>query len=400
MSTSSTLNAIEPRSISGAERPAAERLWTGQFVLILAALLGIGFSFSVFLLLPKFVAVELGAGARTIGQLSAAAMIPGVLCVPLVGVVIDRYPRRLLMTVGAALMGAAAFGFVWVDRVGALAISLRILQGTAFLVVFNTAATAVATLAPPQRLGQAIGLFGVAVLSTNALAPMVAEPLAERVGWPAVFTLGGVAASIAAALALRMRDDARPRTGGRAGYRELLTTRHGVLLAVSATGGCALGTMFTFTQPFALELGVDRISGFFTAYTLAAVVMRLGLGSIADRIGRRRVGVAALGLDGAVVMATAGLQPALLQPLGVGFGIAHGLFYPAFTAFAIEQSPESRRGSLLTLLNGAFNAGMAVSVALSGWAAEAVGYPPIFLLAGSVTLGGAILLARARNSPD
>ena len=61
-----------------------------------------------------------------------------------------------------------------------------------------------------------------------------------------------------------------------------------VTAAISLVG-VALGAMFTFHQPFALELGMTRVRSFFVAYAIAAVVMRVGFGSLIDRAGRRRV---------------------------------------------------------------------------------------------------------------
>ncbi len=400
MTTSSTIEVTAQPSAHLERAPARDRLWTRRFVLLLAVMIAFGFAFSIFFLLPKYLATELGAGARAIGQVTATAMLAGVLCVPLLGPWIDRGQRARLIAGGAVLMGLSSIGFIWVDAVGAYILVLRALQGVAFTLVFNAAAALTADLAPPQRLGQAIGYFGVAVLSTNAMAPLVAEPIAERAGWTPVFVLGGITAAASAGLALRLREPAPPRRAAGFSYRGLLSRPRLAVLLVAAVCGCALGTMFTFTQPFALQQGLQTFGGFFASYTLGALVMRVGLGSMADRFGRQRVGVVSLVLYGLVVMATGGLRPGWLEPLGALFGIAHGLFYPALTAFALEHVGRDRRGVMLTLFNGAFNAGVGVSVAVLGVVAEAHGYPIIFVLVGLVTLATAGVLARIRSSSD
>ena len=61
------------------------------------------------------------------------------------------------------------------------------------------------------------------------------------------------------------------------------------MAVVAAVWGAAFGAMFTFSQPFALELGITRVRGFFIAYTAAALFSRLGIGGLADRVGRLRV---------------------------------------------------------------------------------------------------------------
>jgi MFS family permease len=396
MTTSSTIEATAQPPACLERGPARDRLWTTRFVLLLTVMVAFGFAFSIFFLLPKYLATQLFAGAQAIGRVSAAAMLAGVLCVPLLGPWIDRSRRRLLIAGGAMLMGVSSIGFVWVDTVGPYIFVLRALQGVAFTLVFNAAAALTADLAPPRRLGQAIGYFGVSVLCTNAMAPLAAEAIAERAGWAPVFVLGGVAATLSAGLALRIREPSQPRRPAAFSYRGLLSRPRVAVLLVAAVCGCALGTMFTFTQPFALQQGIHTFGGFFASYTLGALVMRVGLGSVADRFGRQRVGAATLVLYGLVVLATAGLRPGWLEPLGAVFGVAHGLFYPAMTAFAVEHVERDRRGVMLTLFNGAFNAGVAVSVAVLGAVAEAHGYPIIFVLVGLVTLATAAALARIR----
>jgi MFS family permease len=158
--------------------------------------------------------------------------------------------------------------------------------------------------------------------------------------------------------------------------------------------GAGLGSMFTFVQPFALELGIDRVSGFFLGYTVGAIASRVGLGGAADRHGRARVSVLALTLYSASVLATAWLSPGLLAVVGTGIGVAHGISYPAMNALAVEDSSPRQRGAVMAYYNGAFNAGFALSVTVFGEVAEALGYPIVFVLAGGLVLVGAVGLMR------
>jgi MFS family permease len=151
--------------------------------------------------------------------------------------------------------------------------------------------------------------------------------------------------------------------------------------------------MFTFTQPMALGWGVTRFKGFFLAYTLAAAFARLGLGTLADRVGRKRVSVFALGLYGLVVLSTGLARPGWFEPIGLVFGLAHGLFYPAITALAVSDVPSAERGTAMSLCAGAGYAGTGLSVAGLGYLARASGYPLVFAVTGAITLVAAALLA-------
>ena len=172
-----------------------------------------------------------------------------------------------------------------------------------------------------------------------------------------------------------------------------LRRRSGVFYAM-ATSGAAFGVMFTFTQPFALGLGEERVSGLFLGYTAAAVFVRLVFGGLADRLGRQQVALGSLLLYACVVTATAALQPGWLPVFGLGFGAAHGLFYPALSAFTVEGVPRAQRGTLTALVNAAFNLGSTAMVAAGGLFARSTSYELVFVLAGLFTMSGVVALAR------
>ena len=237
------------------------------------------------------------------------------------------------------------------------------------------------------------------MLVSNALAPAVTEPLAEALGWSVAFASAGVLALVASLWVLRLDDEPRADHGSdlptiSTGDRRLLATYY-----ASALVGVGLGVMFTFTQPFALQLGADRVGDFFFGYVAAAVFMRTALARLADRVGAGRVAVAALLLYAVVVLATARLTPPLLVILGVGLGAAHGLIYPALTAFALGRVSPHQRGPVMGWFAGCYNAGFAMSVLCLGPLADWVGFPIVFVVAGVLVLTGVQPLRRAVGAP-
>jgi MFS family permease len=158
------------------------------------------------------------------------------------------------------------------------------------------------------------------------------------------------------------------------------------VFVVSAVTGASFGTLLTFAPILALERGAERVAGFFIAYTIGALVVRLLFGRAADRIGRQRVAKLSVAAYGFVALATCLMQPALLEVLGLGFGVAHGFAYPALAAIVAEGSSPERRGRALTDFNAAFNGGAGVSVLGAGSLVHAAGYPAVFLLIGCVAL--------------
>jgi MFS family permease len=377
------------------EDPDERGLFSPQFARLLAIQLAHGFAFSSFFLLPKFLTTELGAGPELIGRITATAGVAAVLSVPLVGAWMDRTSRRTMILAGAALGSLGSLGHLWVDSAGPLIFLLRAVQGIGFTVVFNAVGTLAIDLAPPKRLGQAIGIIGLAAVCMNAIAPAIAEPIALRLGFAPVFALAAGGSLLAGVLSLGLRER-RIASAGPASYKHLLTGRSLAIFYVSAVSGAAFGSLLTFVPAYVIALGAQTVSSFFVAYTASVITIRLTLGSVADRWGRHRTALGALVLYGLSTLFAAWLDTGVLELLGAFFGIAHGLFYPALNALVVEEVRPEQRGSVTTFFNGSFNGGFAGGVIVLGALAQYAGYPTAFVTVALMTASAVAILAFVR----
>lgn len=373
-----------------------------QYLLLLATQFAFGFSFSSFFILPKFLATQLHASANAIGQVSAIGGIASVLAVPFIGTSIDRYGRQRFVSTGAFFQALSALGFIWIDRLGPLLYALRILHGLSFAFAFNAAATLVTDLTPSARLGRSLGIFGASMLVTNGIAPYLLEPLSECYGWSAAFIVAALSSFFATGLSFFIHEPERSVQveGSNDHPNQSLFRAIGSILFCAAMAGAAFGTLLTFYQPFALEIGIARVSSFFIGFTLTAIFSRFFLGGLADRVGRREVSFIALIIYGCAVMAMAWLRTGMLFPLGAFFGIAHGLFYPALNALAVEKMSAPARGRVMTYFNGAFTLGFSASIVFLGLVAERFGYPLAFIIAGFFAHLAATVLWFSKREPQ
>jgi MFS family permease len=370
-----------------------------SFWTVMTAQVAFGLGWSSYLILPKYLATELGADAEAIGYVSAMSGFAAVLTIPLVTSIIDRVGRRLPLQLGCALLIALSLTFLAVDRVGPLVYLLSGATGASFVLAFNASATLVTDAAPASRLGQAIGILGAANMSTNAIATLAAERIALSSGWPRVFELAAAMGVIALALTLTIREAPRPRGSARSRHPQDVRARGSVVrvLAVSALAGAPFAAMFTFHQPYALALGAPQLAAFFIGFTASAMLVRIFFGTLGDRFGRRRLSVLAMLGYGVVALATAELQVEWLWAYGSAFGFAHGVLYPTLNALAVELAPPEARGRVITLFNGAFNAGYGVSTLGWGNIAARWGFPAVFWVAAVLSVGAAALLAFDRG---
>jgi MFS family permease len=338
-----------------------------------------------------------------------------VVASPISGPSLDRGARRPFITYGALVNALAGAAFALVHAVSAPMYLLRAVHGISYALVFNAIVTLAADLAPPKRLGQAIGLTGAAGMMANAVAPALAESVADARGWPLVFLLAGACALSAALLSLAIREPA-PQPAPAGSFVSVSASASGPRPTPSAfalvrdpqrlgafvccvANGAAYGVMFTFTQPFALAHGANRVSGFFIGYTLSALAIRLFFGNLADAWGRRRVAFWALALYGVVTCMTSQLRPDLLFVVGASLGLAHGFLYPALNALAAEGVPRSRRGAVMSYFFSCFNGGFALWVLGLGVVAKSYGYPIVFLATGLLVWLSMAFLPKQRPTP-
>jgi predicted MFS family arabinose efflux permease len=383
-----------------AVQAGAPRLLTRGFGAVLMAQGCFGYAFSSFFMLPKFLVTELGAGPADIGGVASVHGLSVVLSMPLMGTVVDRFGRRRFLTLGALLMAVTSIAFAAVEEVGPLLYSLRALHGLAFAMAFASGAALAVDHAPPERLGQAIGIFGLAFLSMNAIAATAVESLAAGPGWSTAFACAGGGALACALLSLRIREPRRApgRQEDVAGLWEVARRPRQLRAYVAvALVGAAISAMFAFHQPFALELGMTEVRSFLVAYAVAAIAVRLGMGSLIDRFGHRRTSIAALVPYAGVVAGMAALRPGGLACFGAGLGIAHGLFYPAFNAVALDGAGVHDRGKVMALFQAAFQIGTASGALALGAVAERAGYPAAFLAGGGCALAALLLIVLARE---
>lgn len=374
------------------------RLLSRDFLLLLGSVSLFGFSWSFYLILPKFFAAELGMDAAAIGRAVAVEGITAVVVTPLVGWLVDRYGRRPWLVFGNLMLMVTGVLYLFVDHEGPLLYLAQMSWGVGMVMGFNSAGTMTADIAPSDRMAQALGLFGAANLGMNAISPTIAELLAGSVGWKYVFVASASAGLVAALLSTRLREPPRhvPQD-----HDEPKPVLGGPLLRVYATTilmTAAFTALFTLHQPFALELGVTEVRGFFIGFAIVALTVRLGGGRLIDRFGVLRSSIVALVLYAAVPPVLGILGPDHLFEIGAMMGLGHGIAYPALTALGIERADAKSRGMVVAIIHGAFNGGHAFFAYALGWAAAKWDYDTSFWAAGLITLTGAAVLGVTRRT--
>ncbi len=396
----------------GTPRRAA---FAGVFAATLVAFLAIG---AVLPILPRYVQGPLDGGDIAVGIVTGAFAFAAVVGRPVGGRLADRWGRKPVVLLGMAICTVAACLYYLPFGVAGIVFA-RLVLGLGDGWVYTASATWIVDLAPEERRGQAIGLFGMAIWGGLSIGPLFGELLLSIGSYEAVWASAAATPLIAAAMIARLPETlpgaagATPGTGGRAsgapqgaqdaqdargGWRTWLP--EGVALPGSALllGNIGYAAFAGFVVLHLDREGIGNGSAAFVAFALAVVLGRLVLGSIPDRYGARpaALGAGALEATGLVIIALAGSLPvAFAGALIMGLGFS--LLFPALAMVAIAAHPPERRGAVLGAFTAFFDIGVGIGGPLAGAIATVAGYPEAFLTAAGCAVAAAglgVLAAR------
>lgn len=376
-----------------------ERLWTGQFVLLLAsAVFMYVMTFMLTPTLPLF-AQDVGAGTTAAGGVIVAAYTLGSLLPRLVwGRLADSWGRRAVYLLGLVIMTVIS-PFYPVVSVLPLIIGLRLIQGIGFSGASTSAATAAADLVPSSRRSEGIGYYALANTIGMAVGPNLGLALHQSLGSGWLFAASTASGILALATGLWLRyERTRPRHQPSAAPTPPPAHRRGPgrLIEKSVLPVCVVflfvvmpyGAIMAYVAAYGLHQHVGDVGLYFTVFALALLVVRLGVGRITDRYGMTVVFVPGIVVmfAGLLILGWATTLAVFLVSAAL-FGLGYGVTLPLLQSAAYAIAPPDRRGVASATVFATADIAYGLGAVLLGIAIQVLGYPIAFAdLAGFVIL--------------
>lgn len=364
--------------------------FAGVFAATFCGMVAIGATLPV---LPHYVEGPLGGGKVEVGIVIGSYAITGLLLRPVAGRFADRRGRRSTVLAGSLLAAAAGFLYLVPLGIGGLIVA-RLVVGAGEGTVFTAGSAWIVDLAPPERRGRVIGLYGLAVWGGLSIGPLCGELIQHSAGYDAVWLFAGAMPLLGAALAARVPEPFRPTLAEHPEHQSLLARealRPGAALALGSFGYAAMAS-FVVLHLDARDVGHGAVV--FGAFATMVVLTRLVAGNLPDRVGPARVAIAAA-LTEAAGLVTIGVATSLPIALvgALAMGAAFSLLYPSLSLIVVNQVPANRRGAALGTFTACFDAGIGLGAPLAGVAASLSGYEGAFLLGATGGLAAAALIA-------
>jgi MFS family permease len=372
----------------------ARAAFAGIFVVTMLGLISVGATLPV---LPRYVKGPIGAGDLAVGVVTGAFAITGLACRPLAGNLADLRGRKLVVIAGAISTAIAGLLYFVPAGVGGLIVA-RLFLGAGEGMVYTAGSAWVVDLAPPERRGQIIGLYGLAIWGGLSLGPPIGELILHATSFDGVWAFAAGAPLLGAAIAVRIPEsyEARPfadRRGRTLIAREAL--RPGLGLSLGIVG---YATVAAFIVLHLDQRDIGHGAAVFTAFAASVVAMRVLGGWLPDRYGSIPCAIAAACSEagGLVVIALShSLAAALVGAIAMGAGFS--LLFPSLALVVINRVPEQRRGAAMGTFTAFFDLGVGIGSPIAGAAAALGGYEAAFLVAAGFALGTVLVALSLRT---
>lgn len=350
------------------------------------------------------IARGLGVSLASAGLLMTARSAVG-LASPLFGPLSDRFGRRRMMAAGLLLLCGGSMLIALIPHYPA-AVAGFLLLGLAKIVFDPSLQAYLGDRVPYRRRGLVIAVTELSWAGAILLGAPAIGWLIERAGWRMPFgVLAALAVAGLAAFLWALPNDDRSAAGAfarsfSAAFRLVLSQRAAVgALSVTFLLMMANEVLFIVYGTWmetSFGLSVSRLGLATTVIGVAELLGEIGVGGLADRLGKRRAVTAGLALTSVAYVAlpfvSTALRPALAGLFLLFFGFEFTIV--AVIPLATELVPAAR-GTMMALNVAALSLGRAVGAPLGTALWSAGGLFWNGLLAGLITLVAFGLLTRS-----
>lgn len=369
-----------------------------------------GFS-TIFPFLPNYIE-HLGSstGSSTLLMITLAFSVQSfamALASPVWGAMADRWGRKP-MAERAMYGGAILVLLMGFARSAEELILLRLIQGLVTGVA-SAGASMVASTAPRERLGYAMGLMQTGLWTGVSVGPMLGGLLEHYFGFRAAFVLTGVLLLVAGLMvSTQVRENFKPQPRGprKAGRSGMLGAFADVLrlpgvstvMLVRFVAWLGRNMIMPFLPLFVVGLMANQgAPGIVTgiaigAASAAGTAASLLLGRLSDRVGHLRVVLVCAGLTALLYLPMAYVtEPWQLIVLYTLTGASVGGVLPAISAILARLTDPAQAGSVYGLDNSMTSiarglspivGGAIVAFSIGGGDPQGLDYGVIFLASG------------------
>lgn len=361
------------------EKEQDERLWTGSFIKICVINFFIFLNFHSLLPTFPFFVEYLGGDAVMIGVATALFSIAAILLRPIAGWLVDTWGRFSVLLVGLVGLAAIPMGY-FVSAGIALAVILRTVNGVFHAASSNAATTWATDIIPRTRMGEGLGMYGLSMALSTAVAPALGLAVMGACGFKWLFVIVAATAVVAMSLTLSIKSRNYRLSNEPLRLGSLFEKKSLMPAVTQFFFMMAFGVVEVYVAIYAASCGLPNAGMYFIVMALATVAARIFLGRAIDRHGVGGLiysGLAAIVAGLLVLVYLHNMACFLLS--GALLGYSFGAVQPSLQTLAMQSVAPERRGAANSTFFVAFDAGIALGGFLAGLMVKYFSYDTMFL---------------------
>lgn len=356
------------------------QLWTGSFIKICLVNFFIFVNFHALLPTFPFFVTHLGGDALAIGLATALFSIASIVSRPFIGWLVDTKGRATVLCLGLIGMGLIPMGY-FVSAGIAAAIILRTVHGAFHAASSNASSTWVTDIIPHNRMGEGLGMYGLSMAISTAVAPALGLAVMNRLGFRPLFGVAALSALVALLLGISIKNRNYRLSTQPLKFGELFEK---MSLPASITQFffmMAYGVIEVYVAIYATTYGLPGGGVYFIFIAVTTVLTRILLGRAIDRYGEGILvytGNAAI-IAGILLLVFVHNTPCyILSAMLLGYSF--GAIQPSLQTMAMHAVAPERRGAASSTFFVAFDFGIALGGFIAGVLVKYWGYDTMFLL--------------------
>lgn len=355
------------------------KLWTGSFIKICLVNFFIFVNFHALLPTFPFFVTYLGGDALTIGVATALFSVASIASRPFSGWLVDTKGRCAVLTAGLIGMAAIPMGY-FVSCGIAFAIILRTAHGLFHAASSNASSTWVADIIPCERMGEGLGMYGLSMALSTAIAPALGLMIMNQWGFKPMFVLVAFVALLALVIGLSISSKNYQLSQSPLKIKELFEPLALPAAITQFFFMIAYGVVEVYVAIYASSCNLPTGGVYFIFIALATLATRLLFGKTIDKYGESRLvysGNVAI-IAGIILLVLAHNTPCYLLS-AILLGYSFGAVQPSLQTMAMHAVDTPRRGAASSTFFIAFDLGIAIGGFFAGILIKSFNYDTMFL---------------------
>lgn len=378
------------------QRMEQERIWTKDFVLLLASNFFVALNFYSLMTTMAVYAIQQFRASESNAGLAASIFIIGALLARvLAGKFIDVVGRKKLLFGGLILFLLGSVFYLFALNLGFL-MAVRFIHGIGFGISTTVLTTVNMSALPPHKRGEGIGYFSLSTAAATAIGPFLALYLIHHFTFHTMFVfciIFSVTALAAAAFVtiteLDLSVEQKEKIKRSFRFKDFFEKKALPISVLMFISGIGYSGVVSFINPYAMEMNLtNAASFFFIVYSVFLFLGRPVAGKIFDVKGENIVVYPSyLFFSLSLLLIALAKNGVLLLLAGAFMALGYGTLMSSMQSIIGKVSPPHRLGLAISTFFIFMDAGMGTGPYILGFIAEKYGFHAMY-----VVLAAAIFL--------